>query len=94
MSKRIVPVSIIVEQVQATSITVQAALGEAMGYLTFGKGLAKYPIASEAMDRAVANAGVLLRQLRRLRTAVGRVGPADIRKGRAQWPGSVRRFIA
>jgi hypothetical protein len=94
MAPKNVPVSIIVQQVQATSVDVQAALREAMGYLTFGEGLAKYPIASEAMDRAVANARVLLRQLRKLRIAVGNVGPADIRKGRAQWPGSTRRFIA
>jgi hypothetical protein len=92
MAPKIVPIGTIVHQVHATSIDVQAAFREAMGYLNFGNSLAKYPIASEAMDRAVANARMLLRQLRKLRTAVGNVGPADIQKGRAQWPGSVRRF--
>jgi hypothetical protein len=84
----------IFEQVEATSADVQEAVKAAMGYLAYGTEPAKYPIASETMDRAVAKACVFLKRVCELHTAVDNVRAIEIRKGLSEQSDPTGRFVA
>jgi hypothetical protein len=84
----------IFEQVEATSVDAREAVKEAMGYLAYGQGPAKYPIATETMDRAVAKACVFLKRVCELHAAVDRVKAIEDRKGLSERSGPIRRFVA
>jgi hypothetical protein len=80
----------IFEQVAASSVDAQEAVKEAMGYLAYGNGPARYPIASETMDRAVAKACVFLKRVCELHAAVDSVKAVEIREGLPERTGPIR----
>jgi hypothetical protein len=78
MATRIVRISAMTAQAQATSLDVHDVTAEVMGYLAFSRARSSYELAAESTDRALKKAQELLEQLRALRSALD---PCQVNRG-------------